>query len=48
MSQTEFAIKALVAATLGSAQAFIKLPAEKEKKQPTMRHTRTSEDFTFH
>lgn len=43
MSQTEFAIKALA-----SARAFIELPAEKEKKQPTRKHTRTTEDFTFH
>lgn len=48
MLQKEFAIKALAAATLGSARAFIELPAEKEKKQPTRKHTRASEDFTFH
>lgn len=48
MSQTEFAIKAQAAATLGSARAFLELPAEKQKKQPTRKHTRASEDFTFH
>lgn len=48
MSQTEFGIKALAAATPDSGQAFIELPAEKEEKQPTRKHTQTSEDFKFH